>query len=239
MEADWKATLRLADLARGKVVKPSEAAARISGRTVVVFGAGPSLEKDVERLSRAGLLSLTVPVAANGAVTALLAKQVIPALVVSDLDGRVRDLLRAERLGALMVVHGHGDNVGRLEALVPRFRRLLATTQVSPVRGLVYNFGGFTDGDRAVFLAEALKAERVVLAGMDLGETVGRFSKPGLKGEVKASTRKRVKLEIAGELLAWLAGWAKTEILNFTFGGVDIPGIRRVDLQELRRLLRA
>lgn len=32
---------------------------------------------------------------------------------------------------------------------------------------LVYNFGGFTDGDRAVFLAEALGASLIVVAGMD------------------------------------------------------------------------
>jgi hypothetical protein len=239
VEADWRATLRLARLVKGKAVKPSEAAERISGRTVFVFGAGPSLEADLERLSRVNLLGHGVSVAADGAASALLAFKTVPSLVVSDLDGRVKDLLRAERLGALMVVHGHGDNVERLNRFLPKFRRVLATTQVKPVRGLVYNFGGFTDGDRAAFLAEALKARRIVLAGMDLGETVGRFSKPWLKGEVKASQAKKVKLEIAQELLGWLAGWAKAEILNFTLKGEDIPGVRRISLKGLKRLLKA
>ncbi|MHC1563940.1 MAG: 6-hydroxymethylpterin diphosphokinase MptE-like protein [Candidatus Hecatellaceae archaeon] len=239
MEADWEATLRLARLVEGKAVKPLEAAERVSGRTVFVFGAGPSLEADLERLSRSSLLGRGVPIAADGATSALLAFKTVPSLVVSDLDGRITDLLRAEKLGALMVVHGHGDNIERLNALLPRFRRVLATTQVKPVRGLVYNFGGFTDGDRAVFLAEALKARRVVLAGMDLGETVGRFSKPWLKKEAKASQTKKVKLEIAQELLGWLAGRAKAEILNLTLKGEDIPGVRRISLKELRSLLKA
>lgn len=239
MEADWEATLKLAKLVEGKAVKPSEAVRKVSGKTVIVFGAGPSLEADLKRLSKANLLGRMVPIAADGAVSALLIFKTIPSLVVSDLDGKAEDLLKAERLGALLVVHGHGDNVDKFSSLVPRFRKVLATTQVKPVKGLVYNFGGFTDGDRAAFLAEALRAKRIILAGMDLGETVGKFSKPWLKGEAEASPTKKVKLKIAKELLEWLAGWAEAEILNFTLRGEDIPGIKRIGLEELKGLLKA
>lgn len=239
MEADWEATLKLAKLVEGKAVKPSEAVRKVSGKTVIVFGAGPSLEADLKRLSKANLLGRMVPIAADGAVSALLIFKIIPSLVVSDLDGKAEDLLKAERLGALLVVHGHGDNVDKFSSLVPRFRKVLATTQVKPVKGLVYNFGGFTDGDRAAFLAEALRAKRIILAGMDLGETVGKFSKPWLKGEAEASPTKKVKLKIAKELLEWLAGWAEAEILNFTLRGEDIPGIKRIGLEELKGLLKA
>jgi hypothetical protein len=34
----------------------------------------------------------------------------------------------------------------------------------------VYNFGGFTDGDRAVFAADELGAERITLVGFDLDD---------------------------------------------------------------------
>jgi len=239
MKADWEATLKLAKLVEGKAVKPSEAVRKVFGKTVIIFGAGPSLETDLKRLSKANLLGRMVPIAADGAVSALLIFKIIPSLVVSDLDGKAEDLLKAERLGALLVVHGHGDNVDKFNSLIPRFRKILATTQVKPVKDLVYNFGGFTDGDRAAFLAETLRAKRIILAGMDLGETVGKFSKPWLKGETEASPTKKVKLKIAKELLEWLAGWAEAEILNFTLKGEDIPGIKRIGLEGLKSLLKA
>ena len=39
----------------------------------------------------------------------------------------------------------------------------------------VYNFGGFTDGDRSVFLAEELGASQIILVGMDLGNKIGKY----------------------------------------------------------------
>jgi uncharacterized Rossmann fold enzyme len=46
---------------------------------------------------------------------------------------------------------------------------VLATTQAAP-RGAVGNHGGFTDGDRAAFLADAAGAERLVFAGWDFDD---------------------------------------------------------------------
>jgi uncharacterized Rossmann fold enzyme len=40
-------------------------------------------------------------------------------------------------------------------------------------------------------LAEALSASRVVMAGMDLGVYVGRYSKPHLKRATRANRTKR------------------------------------------------
>ena len=39
------------------------------------------------------------------------------------------------------------------------------------------NFGGFTDGDRCVFLAEYFNASKIVLIGMDFGQEIGKYSK--------------------------------------------------------------
>jgi uncharacterized Rossmann fold enzyme len=57
-----------------------------------------------------------------------------------------------------------------LRKWVPRFPGpLVGTTQSRPFGG-IHNFGGFSDGDRAVFLAEALGASEVVIAGFFLDD---------------------------------------------------------------------
>jgi len=42
--------------------------------------------------------------------------------------------------------------------------RIVGTTQVKP-RGRVHNYGGFTDGDRAIFLAKRFGAKKIGYAG--------------------------------------------------------------------------
>jgi uncharacterized Rossmann fold enzyme len=67
-------------------------------------------------------------------------------------------------------LHAHGDNIPHLRFWVPRFNGpLVGTTQSRPIPG-IYNFGGFTDGDRAAFAAHALGAEKVKLLGFDLDD---------------------------------------------------------------------
>ena len=69
-----------------------------------------------------------------------------------------------------MVVHAHGDNIPLLKHWVPRFTGpLVATTQSTPLPH-VHNFGGFTDGDRAVFAADELGAASITLVGFDLDD---------------------------------------------------------------------
>jgi len=76
-----------------------------------------------------------------------------PHIVVSDLDGSISDLKRANAMCAIMVVHAHGDNMNAIEAYVPLLSAVLGTAQTQP-EPLLLNVGGFTDGDRAVFLAK-------------------------------------------------------------------------------------
>ena len=62
----------------------------------------------------------------------------------------------------------------------------------------VHNFGGFTDGDRAVFLAVQLGAKKLILAGMDFGKVVSKYSRPEIDSEVgPAGPIKELKLEYA------------------------------------------
>jgi hypothetical protein len=69
-------------------------------------------------------------------------------------------------MGCTVVVHAHGDNLEALESYVPLLDRIIGTVQCRPPEGL-YNFGGFTDGDRAVFLAREMGAASIELVGFD------------------------------------------------------------------------
>jgi len=191
----------------------------IRGHECVVFGAGPSLDIDLKKLERAGYLN-KVLIAADGATSAVLRYR-NPEIIVTDLDGLVDDQLEAWRQGSWLVVHAHGDNVAQVRKIIPQLNeRIIGTTQIEPF-GKLFNFGGFTDGDRAAFMAHELGASKMYLAGMDLGTKIGRHS-----GD-KDIKRKLIKLEICRELLTWLAGEFNANLINLTSGGELIPKIPR------------
>ncbi len=190
----------------------------IRGHECVVFGAGPSLDVDLEKLEQAGYLN-KVLIAADGATSAVLRYR-NPEIIVTDLDGSVDDQLEAWRRGSWLVVHAHGDNVAQVRKFVPRIKeRIIGTTQVKPF-GKLFNFGGFTDGDRAAFMAHELSSSKIFLAGMDLGPKIGKYS--GSK-DVK---RKLLKLEICGELLSWLASDTGASMVNLTSAGKPIDNVK-------------
>lgn len=140
----------------------------IDGATVAIVGAGPSLEDTTER-ERAR--NADVVFAASTAVDVLAADGIEVDCMVTDLDknpGTVRELTDA---GVPVAVHAHGDNVPAVREVVPDCagEYVLPTTQAAP-RAHVRNFGGFTDGDRAAFLADHLGADRLVFVGWDLDD---------------------------------------------------------------------
>ena len=222
----------LSKLLAGKALDPSAIRGRVLNRPVLVFGAGPSLEENLKQIMDAGVLRKFVTVVADGATTALLKVGVVTDVVVTDLDGVVSDIVSAEKQGATIVIHAHGDNIKQLNQFVPEFPRAVGSTQVDP-RPNVYNFLGFTDGDRAVFLAATMGAKLIVLAGMDYGLTVGKYS----KRKVKSLAVKRGKMKISKELLEWLA--QKTRdigLYNVTGKGEDVRGFSDIKPQELKSL---
>ena len=189
----------------------------VRGRECIVFGAGPSLDIDLERLERAGFLGKTI-IAADGATSAVL-KFRTPEIIVTDLDGNVDDQLDAWCHSSWVAVHAHGDNIAQVRKIAPKLKeRVIGTTQVEPF-GKLYNFGGFTDGDRAAFMAHELGASKIYLAGMDIGTKIGKHS-----GD-KDLSRKLTKLKICKELLAWLAGEFRANIVNLTSHGESIPNV--------------
>jgi uncharacterized Rossmann fold enzyme len=133
------------------------------GAEITVCGNAPTLKHELASVRGTVF-------AADAASEVLLDHGIRPAAVFTDLDGATDRYLEMNREGTVMVVHAHGDNIPLLRHWVPRFPGpLVGTTQSSPLPH-VHNFGGFTDGDRAVFAADALGASEIRLAGFDCGD---------------------------------------------------------------------
>jgi uncharacterized Rossmann fold enzyme len=159
----------------------------LAGSTVAVAGAGPSLAEDADVAAGADVV-----VAASGAAETLGAAGVAVDLMVTDLDKVPETACALTEAGVPVAVHAHGDNVHLVERWVPQMvgENVVPTTQAEP-RGPVANYGGFTDGDRAAFLADEFDAATLRFPGWDFDdESVGET--------------KREKLRWAERLLAWL-----------------------------------
>ncbi|WP_293031356.1 6-hydroxymethylpterin diphosphokinase MptE-like protein [Natronococcus sp.] len=158
-----------------------------SGATVAIAGAGPNLSDELEDAHEADVVF-----AASTAADTLLEAGVGVDCMVTDLDKNPDTVSWLTERETPVAVHAHGDNVPQLRAVVPDCRGewLLPTTQVAP-RGPVRNPGGFTDGDRAAFLADHLGAARLRFVGWT-------FDDPSV------DPTKARKLEWAERLLYWL-----------------------------------
>ena len=144
------------------------------GSEVTVCGCGPNLESDVNRYGLKGKV-----IAADGAASRLKS---IPDVIVTDLDGCIEKELECSRLGSIIVLHAHGDNISAIETYAPLFEGpVIPTVQCRPV-GNTYNFGGFTDGDRAVLLAHSMGVNKIHLRGFDFENP---YPKGGKDPEIK------------------------------------------------------
>ena len=169
----------------------------IKDKTVYVFGAAPSLESDIEK--NISLFENETLISADGATSALLKYDVMPSIIVTDLDGVISDQLNANEQHSILVIHAHGDNMDMIQKTIPQINGLFyGTIQTDPSKHeYVHNFGGFTDGDRAVFLADHFQPKEIILCGFDCDSKPGFFSyqKPG--NEIK----KKKKLAWCNKLL--------------------------------------
>ena len=222
-QLDWEAAIIL-DSVLKRTIPDQTMAGLIRDRTVFVVGAGTSLAESFPVLKR---FKKTAKIAADSAARPLVEAGITPDIIVTDLDGDEDSLKRCSRRGTVLVVHAHGDNISRLH-LAAGFRNCLGTAQSEPY-GVVQNFGGFTDGDRSVFLASRFGARRIVLFGMDYDGRVGRLSGTRKEDE-KIKLR---KLEKSRELLEWLSARTRSEL--FTTSS-PIRGFQRVGYGDLDNL---
>lgn len=207
-EEDQEAAKTLSNLIKRKALNIKVLQRKITNKQVMTIGAGPSLEKNVKFLKLKKYRKY-VKLVADSAVQALIENEIKPDIVVTDLDGNPSFLRKAEKMGAIMVVHAHGDNVSMLKKLVPQFRHVIGSTQVMPVEN-VYNFGGFTDGDRCVFLAEEFGAKEIILLGMEFGDRIGKYSKDSSQ-DIEVKKR---KMEAGKKLLEMLAKHSRSQLFD-------------------------
>jgi uncharacterized Rossmann fold enzyme len=150
----------------------------IKDKEVIVCGKAPRLLDDITKLRPK---KKEVIVAADGATSTLLSRGITPHVIVSDLDGAMDDIIEANERCAIVVVHAHGDNITKLKSYVPQLKKIIGTTQSRPLSN-VFNFGGFTDGDRAIYLANHLGAKEIGIIGFDFEDAnVGEIKKKKLR----------------------------------------------------------
>ena len=120
-------------------------------------------------------------IAADGSVGAVAGHPKL-ACVVTDFDGNPH-LDPVAKCGVLFVAHAHGDNQQRWQKTLDKWNKfstqpnLILTHQVDDFVEGVDNYGGFTDGDRAVCLAIGLGVtlDRIKLVGFSTGK-IGQWS---------------------------------------------------------------
>ena len=193
----------------------------IQGKTVFIIGAGPSLTKSLKYIKKSKDVTKIV---ADGAVRALLEKNIKPDILVTDLDGDLKSIEKIGKTKIPIIVHAHGDNYEKLE-IVKKLKNVVGSTQTRKI-GKIENFGGFTDGDRCVFLAEYFNASKIVLIGMDFGQKIGKYSKHRIidrKIKIK-------KLKFGKKIVEWIGTKSKADLFSTNrIKGYKI--IRMVDLE--------
>ncbi|MBU2559581.1 DUF115 domain-containing protein [archaeon] len=167
-EADVEAAKVLAELLPEK--PPIDRLKKlIDGRIVNVFGAGPTLEEIKEFPEGTSIV-------ADGATSFFIENDTVPDIIVTDLDGQMKDIVEANKRGSLIVVHAHGSNIPEIKKYAGEFDTFVGTTQAEAF-GRLYNFGGFMDGDRCVFLAHYFGAKEIKIYGIDFSNPVmGKYT---------------------------------------------------------------
>jgi len=163
--------------------------AAFDGATVAVVGAAPSLTAEIAAFDPD---SVDAIVADSTAVDVLADGDIAVDLMVTDLDKNTATARELTHQGTPVAAHAHGDNMPAVREWLPQFdsQHTLVTTQAAPTDA-VANAGGFTDGDRAAFFADAFGADELRFLGWE-------FDDPAV-GPMKAR-----KLQWAEHLLYWL-----------------------------------
>lgn len=123
-------------------------------------------------------------VIAAGSATATVMASLVPDIVITDLDGDIQSQIDASDRGAVTFIHAHGNNSDLIMRYAKEFRGpIILTTQATP-DNVIRNYGGFTDGDRAVCIARHFGASEIELRGFD-------FDTPTVKDGSDPETKKR------------------------------------------------
>jgi len=160
--------------------------------SVLVCGGSDRLSQEISSIDIRWFV-----VAADSATTVLLESGVRPDMIVTDLDGVIEDQIEVNAQGVPVFLHAHGDNQEAISRHAASFGGpVIGTCQCEPPEH-IFNFGGFTDGDRAACISAGLGAKTVHLVGFD-------FENPSEKRGKRREVKKR-KLTWARKILDELA----------------------------------
>ena len=167
-------------------------------KKATVFGCSDDLEKDIASTPPRGTLIASGPSAGR-----LKELGITPDIVVTDLDGDIGPQIEASKKGAVTFIHAHGDNSELIQKYAQDFLGPVVLTTQSRPDNILSNYGGFTDGDRAVCIARHFGAKNILLLGFD-------FEKPSKKdgSDPKIKAKK-----------LW---WAKNIIFDHNYPGVSL-----------------
>ncbi len=204
---------------------------------IVVAGAGPSLETDIKKMIKLNIQKSIQIVSADGATAAFRLVNIVPNIVISDVDGEWESIVWALGRGALILLHGHGDNKDLISDFFFKYHdclegKLLWGTSQNDPGDILFNFGGFTDGDRAIFLSFHFQTPLIGLIGMDFGTKIGKYSSFNSEIAKKDINRKIAKFEIAMQLLDEFRSTHKGLRYNLTSDGEPVPGFPKISFQE-------
>ena len=116
-----------------------------------------------------------------------------------------------------------------------RNRLVWGTTQIDLNTNLL-NYGGFTDGDRAIFLAFHHQSPIISLVGFDFGEEIGEFSKMNPMVH-KDYQRKMEKFEIAKHLLNSYYNIHTGIRVNMSSQGEELQGFPKTNLDNFKKII--
>jgi uncharacterized Rossmann fold enzyme len=202
---DELALKEVLDIVKSNMFSEELKATLLRGNKALVVAPGERLEEEFESYLPTVDKEDTILISANGATSFLLKQGFIPHVIVTDLDGNLKDQFEAQKAGSILLIHVHSDNLSTIKENIDNISKnnFIFTTQTEPLPGS-YNFYGFTDGDRAVCMSSLMKVKKIFLSGFDFGPVIGKYSKQyQLNEEMKE--RKMKKFQIAKSIINWCA----------------------------------
>ncbi len=133
---------------------------KYKNRRFFIIGNGKNLKDNINTISNG------ITIVADSALDTYVNFLEEPNIIVTDLDGDINLIKRSYDNGTDVILHSHGDNINKIDLYSNYFNNGIATTQNIPF-DRIYNFGGFSDGDRSAYISDYLDASEIILLGFD------------------------------------------------------------------------